>query len=150
MERAGAIGCALSTLSCGRSSGRYRPVSNSAAVSARLLDLLLPLKAGSATLARRCVGMCHTGHPHVGNPQIIVPESIGIFPQIGHSWKIPQSPGVFRFAKHEQRHEEHPAPSASLMVESASPLPASLQLYATSMASYSGQMLSSSTYSASI
>ena len=39
-----AIGCALSTLSCGRSSGRYRPVSNSAAVSARLLDLLLPLK----------------------------------------------------------------------------------------------------------
>ena len=40
-----AIGCAQSSLSCGRSSGRYRPVSNSAAVSARLLDLLLPLKA---------------------------------------------------------------------------------------------------------
>ncbi len=37
--RSVAIGCALSTLSCGRSSGRYRPVSNSAAVSARLLDL---------------------------------------------------------------------------------------------------------------
>ena len=51
-----AIGCALS---CGCSSGCYRPLSNSAAVSARLLDLLLPLKAGSATLARRCVGMWH-------------------------------------------------------------------------------------------
>ena len=33
------------TLSCGRSSGGYRHVSNSAAVSACLLDLLLPLKA---------------------------------------------------------------------------------------------------------
>ena len=40
-----AIGCAQSSLSCGRLSGGYRPVSNSAAVSARLLDLLLPLKA---------------------------------------------------------------------------------------------------------
>ena len=38
-----AIGCALSNLSCGRSSGRYRPVSKSAAVGTRLLDLLLPL-----------------------------------------------------------------------------------------------------------
>ena len=37
-----AIGCALSNLSCGRSSGRYRPVSKSAAVGTRLLDLLLP------------------------------------------------------------------------------------------------------------
>ena len=40
-----AIGCAQSSLSCGCSSGRYRPVINSASVSARLLDLLLPLKA---------------------------------------------------------------------------------------------------------
>ena len=38
-----AIGCALSNLSCGRSSGRYRPVSKSAAVGTRLLALLLPL-----------------------------------------------------------------------------------------------------------
>ena len=38
-----AIGCALSNLSCGRSSGRYRPISKSAAVGTRLLDLLLPL-----------------------------------------------------------------------------------------------------------
>ena len=32
-----AIGCALSNLSCGRSSGRYRPVSKSAAVGTRLI-----------------------------------------------------------------------------------------------------------------
>ena len=38
-----AIGCALSNLSCGRSSERYRPVGKSAAVGTRLLDLLLPL-----------------------------------------------------------------------------------------------------------
>ena len=38
-----AIGCALSNISCGRSSGRYRPVSKAAAVGTRLLDLLLPL-----------------------------------------------------------------------------------------------------------
>ena len=34
-----AIGCTLSNMSCGRSSGRYRPVSKSAAVGTRLLDL---------------------------------------------------------------------------------------------------------------
>ena len=49
-----AIGCALSNLSCGRSSGRYRPVSKSAAVGTRLLDLLLPhlrhVKADTRTL----------------------------------------------------------------------------------------------------
>ena len=42
--RAIAIGRAQSSLSGGCSSGRYRPVINSASVSARLLDLLLPLK----------------------------------------------------------------------------------------------------------
>ena len=46
-----AIGCALSNLSCGRSSGRYRPVSKSAAVGTRLLDLLLPL-LGTRALSR--------------------------------------------------------------------------------------------------
>ena len=46
-----AIGCALSNLSCGRSSGRYRPVSKSAAVGTRLLDLLLPL-LGTCALSR--------------------------------------------------------------------------------------------------
>ena len=51
MERVGAIGCALSNLSCGRSSGRYRPVSKSAAVGTRLLDLLLPL-LGTRALSR--------------------------------------------------------------------------------------------------
>ena len=46
-----AIGCALSNLSCGRSSGCYRPVSKSAAVGTRLLDLLLPL-LGTRALSR--------------------------------------------------------------------------------------------------
>ena len=46
-----AIGCALSNLSCGRSRGRYRPVSKSAAVGTRLLDLLLPL-LGTCALSR--------------------------------------------------------------------------------------------------
>ena len=46
-----AIGCALSNLSCGRSSGRYRPVSKSAAVGTRLLDLRLPL-LGTRALSR--------------------------------------------------------------------------------------------------
>ena len=46
-----AIGCALSNLSCGCSSGRYRPVSKSAAVGTRLLDLLLPL-LGTRALSR--------------------------------------------------------------------------------------------------
>ena len=46
-----AIGCALSNLSCGRSSGRYRPVSKSAAVGTPLLDLLLPL-LGTCALSR--------------------------------------------------------------------------------------------------
>ena len=46
-----AIGCAQSSLSCGRSSGRYRPVSKSAAVGTRRLDLLLPL-LGTCALSR--------------------------------------------------------------------------------------------------
>ena len=46
-----AIGCALSNPSYGRSSGRYRPVSKSAAVGTRLLDLLLPL-LGTCALSR--------------------------------------------------------------------------------------------------